>query len=1050
MCNINILQFNVRGIISLDEQQMKCKCIYDQLVSKKTDVVLLQEWCATVREQIGDESVPTSNPQHQMIPRFPIEFFPGYKVHFTSTECAILYQEDLSTTPLQYNDKYHCYPHRNNFHVCGVILHAPKTDYSIYSVYRPQTADPTQLFTFPFQTDHVIIGGDFNLHHPLWGSLKCSTKSTEFVNHLTESQLQLVNSKTPTREDPSNQKHSCIDLTLVTPNIHKKDWFVNQASYRKCISDHYEIYFTISLDDSTDDIFHSTWNLSSNNKWKKFRSELRKQIANYSKSRPKETEQQATQLSNIIYKTAVYTLGFRKYHLGLKPWWNSNINKLKKRCKQLRRKIEKIRKKYPFSYKNHPNYTQLKIQYDDKQKLKTHAIHHAKQRYNTKINKHIQTSKLDDKLSWRILNQHKTTNQSHNIPPLKYKGQIHYNTSKQAEILHETLTNPPPPKYNASHVRFHNKIHKLSSSIMYDDNNVNNDDLLNKEIQKYEILNCIAALDPDKAIGPDKIHNKMIIQTKEILIDELQILFNNCMKDGIYPQVWNYSNIHPIPKPHKLHCNPSNYGPIAVSSCLGKVFEKLLAKRLQHFCKVKQIFNNNQCGFQINRCTDDILSTFLNDAYSCLDYNSDMDCVFTDFSKAYDSIWHEGLMVKLHSLYGISGKFLQCINHFLRNRNTRVLLKKGKSTWKIQGLGLPQGSSLSPILYIYIRMTIRLIYKLCLYGCFADDTAFWTKPATQNMLRYKILQKELNRFLDWTKYWKLSLNASKCTSLNIHKPKSKNIHHKYLLNNTELTTIEQCKYLGLWLDKHLHFNTHIDKSYAKLQGSLYRTYNLLKTGIKLHPKTIIQIYKCKARPIVEYACIFYLHKDKNNRIQKLQNRFLRCAYPCRSSTNVQMLHMIADVKPLSIRLNHLLLRHWCRAKYLPQSHPLNKTLRNFQTNYNKIIQQNNNVNKYIHHSPLYRAEYIVDSKYPLSISSITNVIQNPITALPCYTLKSIPTNYSVSLIPVKKSQINEYAINFYTDGSCNPNPGMGAYGWFSPSITPNDRYSNIQRIRINK
>ena len=501
----------------------------------------------------------------------------------------------------------------------------------------------------------MIIGGDFNLHHPLWGSANCSPESVEFVNHLSESQFQLVNSKTPTREDPSGQNSSCIDLTLITPNVHKKEWFVNQAAYRRCISDHYEIYFTVSLDDPNDDIYHSTWNLNSKTKWKKFRSELRKQINNYNEYRPNDTGQQAIHLSNIIYNTAVQTIGFRKYRRGFKPWWDQNINKLKKRCKQLRRKMEKVKKKHPYHFKTHPKYSQLKIQYDDTQKLKTHAIHHAKQRYNVKINKHIQSSNLDDKFSWRILNQHKNTSQSHDIPPIKYKGQIYYDTTKQAEILHETLIHPPPPNYHHSHKTFHDKINKLSTSIEYNKDTTNN--ILNSTIQKYEILNCIMELDPDKAIGPDKIHNKMIAQAKDILIEELYILFNNCLKDGIYPQVWNYSNIHPIPKPNKLHSDPSNYRPIPVSSCLGKVFEKLLAKRLQHFCKVHNVFNNNQCGFQINRCTDDILSTFMNDAYTCLDYNSDMDCVFTDFSKAYDSIWHDGLLVKLHFFYGISNSY---------------------------------------------------------------------------------------------------------------------------------------------------------------------------------------------------------------------------------------------------------------------------------------------------------------------------------------------------------------------------------------------------------
>ena len=627
---------------------------------------------------------------------------------------------------------------------------------------------------------------------------------------------------------------------MTTPNIQYEQWFVNQANYRPNISDHFEIYFKLKLQDKHDEIYHSTWNLGSNSRWKKYRLELEQLLSDYSRNRPNSADQQAIQITDLIYKAAVNSLGFRNYRRGYKPWWNSNINKFKNKAKKLRRKIEKIRKKYPHSFKNHPTYTQLKIQYDDIQKSKVHHIHHAKKKYTKKINDFLQKSKMDDKLSWRLLNQNKKLNQSHDIPPLKHNEQIHYNPIDQANILHSVLTNPPPPKLNNNHKMFHQKIHNLTQRIPHDVPNKMDQTIsgelfhLNSPIEKYEIVNCLNDVDPNKAFGPDKIHNKMLTNNIPILLDELLILFNQCLKEGCYPKIWNFSNIHPIPKPNELHSDPANYRPIAVSSCLGKIFEKVLAKRLQHFCAQNNIFENNQCGFQINRCTDDVLSVFLNDAYSSLDKNSDIDCVFTDFSKAYDSIWHDGLIFKLHYFYGIKGSFLQCMNSFLRHRYNRVLLKKAHSEWKRQTLGLPQGSSLSPILYILYTNDYKVKYtNFVRMGCFADDTALWTTPATQSKLRYKMLQRELNRFHDWSKYWKLCLNPSKCKSINIHKPKSPKIRHKYTLNGKPLDLVTECKYLGLWLDQHLSFKTHIDKIHSKLQGSLYRIYHLIKTNIDL-------------------------------------------------------------------------------------------------------------------------------------------------------------------------------------------------------------------------
>ena len=161
--------------------------------------------------------------------------------------------------------------------------------------------------------------------------------------------------------------------------------------------------------------------------------------------------------------------------------------------------------------------------------------------------------------------------------------------------------------------------------------------------------------------------------------------------------------------------------------------------------------------------------------------------------------------------------------------------------------------------------------------------------------------------------------------------------------------------------------------------------------------------------------------------------------------------MITNVQPLSIRINKLVMRHWCRAKYSSSSHPLSKTLSNYHLQLNKLLKLNSNKNKFIHQSPFYRAEWTIDSLYPMSISSSTRVIQKPITALPRYNLESLPKNYSVTLSPHK--YIDKSSINFYVDGSCNPNPGMGAFGWYSPNYNSHpasDVYTLNYPVSINK
>ena len=301
----------------------------------------------------------------------------------------------------------------------------------------------------------------------------------------------------------------------------------------------------------------------------------------------------------------------------------------------MKRKLHKIKTKNPDFYHQIPKYQKMMLEYKEFLKQKMQKIRIAKKIQNNKINECLKKSKFTDKLSWRLIkrNGNKTKN---NIPPLNYKKEIIINPKEKAEILHTTLANTLPPDLENKHIKFHKQItNKINAKSKNNEKvQIPHNDILNSPILQYEIQNCTNDLQNDEAYGPNLIHKLMIKKGDVPLINKLQILFNDCLINGKFPRIWNFANIHLIPKPGKRHSDPKNYRPIAVSSCLGRFFERILSKRLQQYCVKNQTFKNNQCGFQMNRCTDDMLSIFLTDGYTAIQNNTDLDCVFTDFSKA--------------------------------------------------------------------------------------------------------------------------------------------------------------------------------------------------------------------------------------------------------------------------------------------------------------------------------------------------------------------------------------------------------------------------------
>ena len=187
-------------------------------------------------------------------------------------------------------------------------------------------------------------------------------------------------------------------------------------------------------------------------------------------------------------------------------------------------------------------------------------------------------------------------------------------------------------------------------------------------------------------MGIDQIHNKMIKNLGHHAKIQLLKIFNYSMHTGYQPEDWLKDIITPIPKPNKDHTYPENYRPIAISSCVGRLLQKILANRLQDYCVRLGIFSKTQSGFQLNRSTIDAYLPLYHSILINQDINSLTQLLQTDFSKAYDRVWHNGLLFKLNKHLKIQGRIINWLNTFLKQRQTCVGKTPHKSTWKPQSI----------------------------------------------------------------------------------------------------------------------------------------------------------------------------------------------------------------------------------------------------------------------------------------------------------------------------------------------------------------------------
>ena len=194
----------------------------------------------------------------------------------------------------------------------------------------------------------------------------------------------------------------------------------------------------------------------------------------------------------------------------------------------------------------------------------------------------------------------------------------------------------------------------------------------------------------------------MIKLSDVALVLPFKTIFTNCLRRGLFPEIWKYANVVLVHKKMRNEKNlKGNYRPISLLPIFGKTFEKVIYDSLYSHLVSHELLNPNQSALRPGDLAVNQLLAITHTIFKAFDCNPPLDVrtVYLDISKAFDRVWHDGLIHKLKRC-DVLGQLLLLIQSFLKDRKQRTVLNGQSSNWGDVSAGVPQGSILGPLFFL--------------------------------------------------------------------------------------------------------------------------------------------------------------------------------------------------------------------------------------------------------------------------------------------------------------------------------------------------------------
>ena len=477
-------------------------------------------------------------------------------------------------------------------------------------------------------------------------------------------------------------------------------------------------------------------------------------------------------------------------------------------------------------------------------------------------------AKKDPKQTWKLVNElssRKTSNAA---------------TVKEIKLPDKEVTNAPAIA-DAFNSHFTSIGERLASNI--DSSNTDptfyikptNTVFSFNRIEIHNVTRLLETINSNKATGPDGIPGRILMLSADVVSPSLTKIFNQSLIQGIYPDDWKIAKVVPVFK-NGARNDLNNYRPISIISAVAKIFGKLVHDQFYCYLTSNDLLSKYQSGFRPNHSTLTALLETTNSWCVNIDNGLLNGVVFIDLKKAFDTIDHNILLIKLKH-YGVDDNALTWFHSYLTNRKQKCFVNGNFSDSCPITYGVPQGSIIGPLLFLVYINDLPECLNEGLPRMYADDTNISFQSNKLDELE-DLMNIELGNLKEWLNVNKLSLNVAKTEFMVIGSRQRLATFDGHEINvfvgNDQIERVNSSKSLGLKIDENLTWKRHIDEISKKVSAAISA---LKRIRSYISQDTAARVYQGLIEPYFSYCAPVWdgIGSKLSDKLQKLQNRAAR-------------------------------------------------------------------------------------------------------------------------------------------------------------------------------